>query len=67
MIDPATSAVTATIPVGSFPNGVAVNHIGSAVYVTNAGGNSVSVINPVTDQVTSTIAVGGEPSAVAVA
>ncbi len=67
VIDPATNAVTATIPVGSLPQGVAVNHIGSALYVANAGSNSVSVINPFTDNLVATIAVGQDPSGVAVA
>jgi len=67
VIDPATNTVTAIIPVGSLPAGVAANHLGSAVYVANSGSNNVSAINPVTDKVIATIPVGQDPTAVAVA
>ncbi|MEV6841793.1 hypothetical protein AB0N17_46790, partial [Streptomyces sp. NPDC051133] len=36
VIDTATNTVTATVPVGNFPNFVAVSQDGSHVYVTNA-------------------------------
>jgi DNA-binding beta-propeller fold protein YncE len=42
VIDTATNAVTATIPVGEFAQGVAVTPDGSKVYVAN-GSNIVSV------------------------
>src|SRR5215831_10118701 len=48
VIDTATNTVTATIPVGRFPFGVAVTPDGSKVYVPNIGDNTVSVISMVT-------------------
>ena len=44
VIDAATDAVVATIPVGAFPIGVAITADGSKVYVASAGPNTVSVI-----------------------
>jgi YVTN family beta-propeller protein len=61
---PATTApdaaitVTATIPVGNTPTGIAVNQRTNTVYVTNEIGGTVSVIDGRTDTVTTTIPVG---------
>ena len=58
-----------TITVGTGPVGVAVSPTGPAagdIYVTNAGSDSVSVINPATEQVIATIDVGHFPFGVAV-
>jgi gliding motility-associated-like protein len=40
-----TTGATSSITVGTDPLGVAVNSTGSRVYVTNAGSNSISVVN----------------------
>ena len=62
VIATATNTVTATIPVGTDPFGVAVTPDGSKVYVANSYlGNSVSVIDTATNTVTATIPVGIEP------
>jgi YVTN family beta-propeller protein len=66
VVDTATNAVIATIPVGDSPFGVAVSPDGSKVYVTNLGSASVSVIDAATNTVTATIPVGLQPSGVAV-
>ena len=66
MIDAATRAVTATIPVGSGPFGVAVDPAAGTVYVTNNGDGTVSVIDAATRAVTATIPVGSGPDGVAV-
>ena len=58
MIDAATNTVTATIPVGADPFGVAVDPAAGTVYVTNDGGDTVSVIDVATRTVTATIPVG---------
>jgi YVTN family beta-propeller protein len=58
-------AVTATIPVGSGPEGVAADPAAGTVYVTNYGADTVSVINMATNAVTATIAVGSDPWEVA--
>jgi YVTN family beta-propeller protein len=64
--------VTATIPAGADPYGVAVSPTGPEagdLYVTNTishGNGTVSVINPATNTVTATIPVGAFPSGVAV-
>jgi YVTN family beta-propeller protein len=58
--------VKATIPVGSGPDGIAVDPVTHTIYVTNQSGNSVSVINGGTDAVTATVGVGSSPAGIAV-
>ena len=57
--------VTATIPVGHSPDGVAANPKTSTIYVTNADDNTVSVISGRTNTVAATIPVGHSPDGVA--
>nr|WP_253861745.1 hypothetical protein [Mycobacterium asiaticum] len=45
MINSATNTVTATITVGSIPNGIAVDPTTGAIYVANYGSDTVSVIS----------------------
>jgi YVTN family beta-propeller protein len=59
-------SVTATIAVGSFPSGVAVDSAAGTAYVVNSGGGSVSVIDEATGAVTATVNVGIAPTGVAV-
>ena len=72
VIDTASGLVTATIPVGIDPQGVAVSPSGRRVYVNNYCGNSacfngtVSVIDTATNAVTATITVGANPIGVTV-
>ena len=66
VIDTATDTISATIPVGLAPEGVAVSPDGSKVYVTNLNSNTVSVIDTATDTVNATIPVGLAPFGVAV-
>ncbi len=66
MIDTATNTVSATIPVGITPLGVAVSPDGSKVYVTNAFSNTVWVIDTATNTVSATIPVGFTPVGVAI-
>ena len=66
VINTSTNAVTATVAVGSLPNGVAITPDGTAVYVTNFSGNSVSVISTATNTVIATIPVGTGPNRPAV-
>ena len=66
VIATATNTVTATIPVGSVPCGVAVTPDGGTAYVTNGRDNTVSVIATATNTVTATIPVGRRPEGVAV-
>ena len=66
VIDTATNTVTATVPVGSYPWGVAVSPDGTKVYVANEGSNTVSVIDTATNTVTATVDVGINPLGVAV-
>jgi len=56
VIDTATNKITATVPVGKWPWGVAVNPAGK-VYVANSDGGTVSVIDTATDTVTATVPV----------
>ncbi len=66
VISTASNTVTATIPVGFAPFGVAVTSDGSEVYVANTGDNTVSVIDTASNTVTATIPVGTLPVGVAV-
>ncbi len=66
VINTATNGVTATIPVGIVPFGVAVSPDGSKVYVTNDGSNTVSVIDTTANTVIATIPVGVGPAGLAV-
>lgn len=58
--------VSATIPVGSYPIGVAVNETTNTIYVANYSYSSVSVINGSTGTLSSTISVAGNPVGLAV-
>jgi YVTN family beta-propeller protein len=53
--------VVATVTVGSFPFGVAVNSSTNRIYVTNAMSNNVSVIDGATNTVVATVPVGNSP------
>ena len=57
--------VTATIPVGFNPRGVAANPKTNTIYVANVFGNTVSVISGETNTVVATIRVGFRPFAIA--
>jgi len=63
VIATATNTVTATIAVGTAPQGVAVSPDGGTVYVANAVSNTVSVIAAATNTVAATIPVGNGPIA----
>jgi YVTN family beta-propeller protein len=65
VINTTTNAVVATVPVGTAPDGVAINQAGTLVYVTNKGSNNVSVISTSTNAVTATIPVSAGPTDVA--
>ena len=66
MIHTATNTVTATVPVGSVPYGVAITSDGAYAYVTNAGASNVSVIDTATNTVTATVPVGSGPIGIAI-
>ncbi|KKG14163.1 hypothetical protein EO94_15715 [Methanosarcina sp. 2.H.T.1A.3] len=66
VIDTSTNTVTATVPVGDYPMGVAVNPTGTKVYVANYNDNSISVIDTSTNAVTATVSAGNNPRGVAV-
>jgi YVTN family beta-propeller protein len=60
-IDTADNTVAATVPVGTFPAGVAVTPDGKHAYVPTTGGvgpGSVSVIDTATNTVVATVGVG---------
>jgi len=48
VIDLATNTVIATVPVGTNPQGVAINPAGTMVYVANTGSNEFTVIDTTT-------------------
>ena len=64
VIDLTTDTVTATIPVGLFPDSLTVTPDGRAVYVANSSSGSISVIGTATDTVTATIPIAGGPAQV---
>ncbi|MGA9187251.1 MAG: PGF-pre-PGF domain-containing protein, partial [Methanosarcina sp.] len=66
VIDTATNKVTAIVPVGNYPMGVAVTLDGKKVYVTNFFDHTISVIDATKNKVTTTIPVGNAPRGVAV-
>src|SRR5437867_1241980 len=67
VIDTATNTVTAPpVPVGQFPQGVAVTPDGKYVYVGTLTGTAVSVIDTATNAVSATVLVGLIPEGIAV-
>ena len=66
VIELATRAVGATIPVGDLPMGVAVTPDTTRVYVSNERSNSVSVIDTATRAVVATVPVGQSPKGIRV-
>src|SRR6266480_4783027 len=66
VIDTASNTVMATVPVGNFPNGVALTPDGAHVYVANVVDGTVSVIETAGNTVTATVPVGLFPFGVAV-
>jgi YVTN family beta-propeller protein len=65
VIDSASNTLVATIPVGQFPNGVAITPDGNHAYVANQGDHTVSVIDTARNKVVATISVGVAPVGVA--
>jgi YVTN family beta-propeller protein len=65
VIDTASHATVATVPVGSFPTFVALTSDGAFAYVANLTANSVSVIDTATNTVVATVPVGAFPRAIA--
>jgi YVTN family beta-propeller protein len=61
VVDLQTNAVTKTIPVGQQPERMLLARNGK-LFVANAGGHTLSVINPTTETVEETVAVGDGPN-----
>jgi len=61
VIDGSSNTVIATVPVGTFPQGVGVNPTTNRIYVANQGGNTVSVIDGTSNTVIATVPVGNSP------
>ncbi len=66
VMETATNSVIATVPVGQFPQGVAVRPDDAFAYVANSTVNSVSVIDTAANSVVATVPVGARPFGVAV-
>ena len=62
-IDPGTTTIVQTIPVGSGPS--AITAAGADIWVANTLAGTVSRINPASDEVVQTISVGTEPTGLA--
>jgi YVTN family beta-propeller protein len=67
VIDTASGIVVATIPVQSYPAGVAFTPDGTSVYVVNKNSNNVSVIDTASQTVVATVPVQSNPIGVAMA
>jgi YVTN family beta-propeller protein len=65
VIDTASHAVVITIPVGQFPEGVAIRPDGAFAYVANARSNTVSIISTINNRVVATVPVGSVPRSIA--
>ncbi len=67
VIDTATQTIVATLPTGSYPQGIALNVTGTQAYVANSGSSNVTVLNLLNGTVIATIPiVSGYPVGVAV-
>jgi YVTN family beta-propeller protein len=64
VIDTATNAVVATVPVGGSPRQVAITPDGTRAYVTNVG--ALSVIDTATNTVVGSVPLAGSPGVVAI-
>jgi YVTN family beta-propeller protein len=65
VVDSASGAALATIPVAAGPHGMAVSGDGRFVYVSGDGSSSMSVIDTASDSVVQTIEVGATPHGIA--
>jgi YVTN family beta-propeller protein len=65
VVDTASGAAVATIPVATGPHGMAVSGDGRFVYVTGEGSSSMSLIDTASDRVVQTIEVGPTPHGIA--
>ena len=61
VIDAATDAVVAKVPVGKHPAHVVVASDGRAAYITNGGDNTISVVDTASQRVIGVIPVGASP------
>jgi YVTN family beta-propeller protein len=66
VVDGATNTVSATIPVGVAPLGVAVSETFNRIYVVNSADGTVSIIDGTTNTVIDTVAVGANPQFIGV-
>ncbi|WP_076999024.1 PxKF domain-containing protein [Variovorax sp. KK3] len=66
IIDVATNQVVKFLPVGDFPQGVAISPTGDFIYIMNFSGHSISVVSGATHTVVATIELEGMPSSGAV-
>jgi len=66
VVDLASGTTTATIPVGTFPFGIAITPNGKSAYVTNSSDGTVSVIDLASNAVSATIPVGAGPRGLAI-
>jgi YVTN family beta-propeller protein len=65
VVDPTKRTIVGEVAVGHLPYGVALNHAGTRAFVSDWGGNTVTVVNTRTLHVARTVTVGTHPSAVA--
>jgi len=64
VVDADSGKVTATIPVGHAPRGMAASPDGRQIYVTNSSSDTVSVVDISAGKVAQTLSTGFEPSGV---
>ncbi|MEZ5671043.1 MAG: YncE family protein [Thiotrichaceae bacterium] len=66
VIDTSNNSVSATIPGGVAPNGLAINPLGTRAYVTNNGSGNLSVLDVSNNNIVATVPVGQYPWGVAI-
>lgn len=66
VFDETTNLVTASVSVGRYPDGAAVDTSANVIYISNRYDNSVSVIDGTTNAVIATVPAGLEPVAITV-
>ncbi len=64
VIDTASNTISATIEVGTTPQGVACDEIAGKTFVANSGDDAVSVINTASNSIIATISVGTSPQGI---
>jgi len=61
VLDTSNNSIVATIPIGYYPQGIAMNPRGTRAYTADTGSDKVSVVDPAGNSLVTTISVGNDP------